>query len=78
MAGGDTQNKSLYEDPSSPIVCLDSLLTIIAIAACEKMKICTIDITGAYLECTLPPGDSVCMVLDPLVTKILLKLDPKA
>jgi ribonuclease HI len=78
VAGGDTQDKSIYDDLSSPTVCLDSVFTIIAIAACEGRKICTIDITGAYLECLLPPGDDVYMVLDPVVTKILAKLDPNA
>ena len=78
VAGGDTQDKSIYDDLSSPTVSLDSVFTIIAIAASERRHICTIDITGAYLECELPPGDDVYMVIDPLVCKILRKLDPSA
>ncbi len=76
VSGEDTQDKSIDEDLSSPTVNLDSVFTIIAIAAVERRKICTIYITGAYLECLLPPGDNVYMVLDPLVAKILAKLDP--
>lgn len=69
VAGRDTQDKSIYEDLSSPTICLDSVFTIIAIAACEKRKICTIDITGMYLECVLPHGDDIYMVIDPLVLR---------
>ena len=63
------QDKSIYNDLSSPTVSLDSVFTIIGIAACKRRKLCTIDITRAYLECLLPPGDDVYMVLDPPVTK---------
>lgn len=38
----------------------------------------TVDITGAYLKCTLPEGDEVIMELDALVTKLLQELDPDA
>lgn len=56
VARGDTQDKSLYDDLSSPTVSFDSVFTVIAIASCERRHLCTIDITGAYLECELPPG----------------------
>ena len=78
VAGGDTQDKSIYDNLSSPTVCLDSVFTIIAIAACERRFIATIDITGAYLECVLPPDDEVYMVLDPITTRLLHQVDPKA
>lgn len=31
VAGVDTQNKSIYDDLSSPTVCLDNVFTIVAI-----------------------------------------------
>ena len=78
VAGGDTQDKSIYDDLSSPTVSLDSVFAIIAIAALENRKLATVDITGAYLECVLPPEDEVFMVLDATIVAILNKLDPKA
>jgi len=53
-------------------------MVILAIAAIERRKMVTVDITGAYLECELPDGDVVIMELDPLVTKLLQELDPDA
>jgi hypothetical protein len=78
VAGGDRQDKSLYDNLSSPTVSLESVFVILAIAAIERRKVITVDITGAYLECTLPEGDEVIMELDPLVTKLLQELDPDA
>jgi hypothetical protein len=75
VAGGDRQDKSLYDDLSSPTVCLESVMEILAIAASEGRKVVTADITGAFLECALPEGDDVTMALDPIVTKILCELD---
>jgi hypothetical protein len=78
VAGGDMQDKNLYENLSSPTVCLESVMVVLAIAAIEKRKLVTVDITGAYLECELPDGDEVFMELDPLVSKLLQELDPDA
>ena len=78
VAGGDMQDKSIYDNLSSPTVSLESVFIILAIAAIERRKVITVDITGAYLECSLPEDDVVIMELDPLVTKLLQELDPDA
>ena len=75
VAGGDTQDKSVYETLSSPTVSLEALMMVIAIAAIEGRKIATVDITGAYLECELPEGDEVLMLIDPIMTNFLLEID---
>ena len=75
VAGGNTQDKSVYETLSSPTVSLEALMMVIAIAAIEGRKIATVDITGAYLECELPEGDEVIMLIDPIMTKFLLEID---
>lgn len=75
IAGGNQQDRTQYDNLSSPSVFLESVVMIIAIAAIER-KIFTIDIAGAYLECTLPDGDEVIIELDPLVTRLLQELDP--
>ena len=78
VAGGDGQDKAIYDNISSPTVCLESVMTILAIAATLRRKIATVDITGAYLECKLPDTDEVLMRLDPVVTRLLQEKDPSA
>lgn len=77
-AGGDLQDKNLYETLSSPTVSLESVMMVVAIAAIEKRQVRSYDITGAYFEVSLPEGDEVFMYLDPVLTKILSELDPQA
>ena len=76
VAGGDSQDKSLYEALSSPTVTHESVMMVIVIAAIQKRDIATIDITGAYLECEMPDGDEVIMELSPLVASFLAEIDP--
>jgi hypothetical protein len=39
-------------------------MMVIAIAAADKRKVASIDITGAYLECEIAEDDEVIMMLD--------------
>ena len=78
VAGGDKQDKTLYDIISFPTVSLEAVLSIISIVAIEHRKIATVDITGAYLECMLPEGDDVFMILDPTTAMILQQIDPIA
>lgn len=75
VAGGDGQDKTLYGDLSCPTVTQETVMIVLAIAAAEKRKIWTIDITGAYLECDLSDEIEVIMKLDPVLTKILQQVD---
>jgi len=77
VAGGDGQDKSVYDDAiSSPTVSHESVMMILAIAATQRRIVATMDITGAYLECEIEDGDEVIMQLSDVLTKLLAELDP--
>ena len=76
VAGGDGQDKSLYENLSSPTVAQETIMMVLAIAAIEKRKVASIDITGAYLECDIDEDDEVIMTIDPFLAKLLGQIDP--
>jgi hypothetical protein len=78
VAGGDRQDKSLYENLSSPTAATCSVLTVAAIAAEEGRTVITVDIGGAFLNADISPtGVLVHMRLDPLMTVMVTELDPK-
>jgi hypothetical protein len=75
VAGGNEQDKTLYDQLSCPTVTQETIMMILNIAARERRKVRTIDITGAYLECDMTGEVEVIMKLDPLLTKILHEVD---
>jgi hypothetical protein len=74
VAGGDKQDKSIYDDLSSSTVSVDNLFSVCTISAFEKRRIVTLDIEGAYLNCDMK--ELVYMELDPFVSELLLILYP--
>jgi hypothetical protein len=77
VAGGDQQDKTLYEHLSSPTAATSSVLTIAAIAADEHRHVMTLDIGGAFLNADMSPtGVPVHMRLDPVMTAIVADIDP--
>ena len=77
MAGGDQQEKGLYENLSSPTAATSSVLTVAAIAASEGRNVITIDIGGAFLNADIAPtGIQVHMRLDRVMTQMLIQIDP--
>ena len=46
VAGGDQQDRELYDDLSAPTVATSSVFTLLSIAAYETGKITVIDISG--------------------------------
>jgi hypothetical protein len=77
VAGGDQQDKALYENLSSPTAATSSVLAVAAIAAAENRTAVTMDIGGAYLNADLAPtGVEVHMRLDKIMTAMLLQIDP--
>ena len=77
VAGGDMQDKSLYENLSSPTASTTSVLTVAAIAASEGRHVITIDIGGAFLNADMAPtGIKVHMRLDRVMTSLLQQIDP--
>lgn len=77
VAGGDQQDKSLYDNLSSPTAATASVLAVAAIAAAEGRYAATFDITGAFLNAPMKQtGVMVHMRLDKIMTAMLLKIDP--
>jgi len=77
VAGGDQQDKGLYENLSSPTAATSSVLTVAAIAASEGRNVITIDIGGAFLNADIAPtGIQVHMRLDRVMTQMLMQIDP--
>lgn len=77
VAGGNQQDRGLYDDLSSPTVATSSVFTIAAIAAAEGRKVIAIDIGGAFLNADMSPtGIEVHMRLDRVMSTMLVQLDP--
>ena len=77
MAGGDQQDKSLYDDLSAPTVGTSSVFTVLSIAAHEGRKCTVIDISGAFLNADMDTGLAVHMRLDANMTRMMIKLAPQ-
>ena len=76
VAGGDMQDRSLYDDVTSPTVATPAVFMAVAIAARERRKVATIDIGGAFLNAEMG-HHNVYMMLDPLLAAILQRVDAK-
>ncbi len=74
VAGGDGQDRLLYENLSSPTLSTTSIFMLAGIAALEERKVVTIDITGAYLNARMK--ETVYMQLNELLSKTAVELDP--
>ena len=76
VAGGDQQDKSLYEDLSSPTVSTSAVFTLLSIAAHEKRAVAVVDISGAYLNADMALATPVHMRLDRTMSDIIIDIDP--
>jgi hypothetical protein len=76
VAGGDRQDKTLYEDTSAPTVNITHLFTEAAIAARNGSKVATMDIGSAYLNADMT-GEQVYMKLDTHLSSMLVSMDHK-
>ena len=68
VAGGNAQDKTLYDDIASPTASIPAVFTIAAIAAHERRFVTTVDIAGAYLNVAMEKD--VYMILDQLMASI--------
>ena len=75
VAGGDQQNKDLYDDLSSPTVSTSAVFTIAAICAFEKRHAAVVDIGGAFLNASMTTGVPVHMRLDKTISDFLITLN---
>ena len=76
VAGGDQQDKELYEDLSSPTVSTSAVLTVLSIAALEERNVSVVDITGAYLNADIGREVTVHMRLDKTISHMMRKIQP--
>jgi hypothetical protein len=76
VAGGHMQDKSIYEDLSSPTVATQSVFMIAAIAQYEKRLVYTVDIEGAYLNASMGKHE-VIMKMDNYLSELLVELYPE-
>jgi len=75
VAGGDQQDRTIFQDVSSPTVATESVMTIAAIASYERRHIATMDIGGAYLNADIGE-EPVLMRLDSRTSEVLAQIDP--
>jgi hypothetical protein len=78
VAGGNQQDRNLYDNLSSPTAAKTSVLTVAAIAAAEGREVVVIDIGGAFLNADMDPTGIVVhnMRLDKVMTAMLVRIDP--
>jgi hypothetical protein len=50
VAGGDQQDKDMYDDLSAPTVSTHAVFTLLSIAAHEARKVAVVDIGGALIR----------------------------
>ena len=77
VAGGHLQDRSIYNDGSSPTVSTTSVFIITAIAASENRSVATIDFPGAFLNSDMPSegNHTVYMRLNKYLTNVLISID---
>jgi hypothetical protein len=73
-AGGDVQDKSLYDNISSPTVQTNSVFIELSLAGWRNAIIVVVDITGAYLNADMI--EDVFMSIDRILSEILIDIDP--
>jgi hypothetical protein len=80
VAGGNNQSvehlKSIYKSLTSPTVALESVMLALGVAAAENHDIATVDVTGAFLECSLKDDDLVIVEVSAKVAKLLIETSP--
>jgi hypothetical protein len=75
VAGGDQQDKTLYNDISAATAATSSVFMVAAIAAREKRLVTVVDITCAYLNAKMSNQVVVHMKLNKTLTNMLVDMD---
>ena len=76
VAGGHQQDRSLYDDVSSPTVSKTALFINAAIAATERREVVTVDIGQAYLNADMV-GTKPLMRIPEEYAEIIVSLEPE-
>ena len=75
MAGGDQQDKNLFDDLSALTVSTCSMLRALSIAAHEGRFTTVLDVGGAFLNADMTTGIVVHMSLDATRSVLIIRLD---
>jgi hypothetical protein len=76
VAGGHRQDKTLYQDVSSPTANITHILTEAVIASGQLCQIATIDVGSAYLNAPME-GERVLMKLNRSLSSMMVELYPE-
>lgn len=77
VAGGNQQDKNLYDDLSAPTVSTCAALTTLSAAAHEGRHTAVVDIGGAFLNADMDTGVIVHMSLDSTMSRLLTTIEPR-
>jgi len=78
VAGGNHQDKELYDDLSAPTASIEGIMILLSIAAGKGLSVATADIGCAFLEARMDDNaNPVYMKISGQVSKFMLKLFPK-
>ena len=77
VAGGNEQDRDLYDDLSAPTVATSSVFALLSIAGHEARRITVIGISGEFLNADMTTGLAVHMRLDRNMTSIMTRLSPR-
>jgi hypothetical protein len=75
VAGGDQQDKNLYDDLSAPTVSTCPVFTLLSLAAHEGRSAAVVDIGGAFLNAEMKTGVEVHMRLDATMSDLMVRLE---
>lgn len=77
VAGGHLQDRTIYDESTSPTASTTSVFIAATLAANEGRAVATVDVPGAFLHSKMPDDSPpVLMRLNKFETKVLVKVEP--
>ncbi len=74
VANGNEQHQEIYPDCSSPTIAVHSIMTVLAVVACNPcIKAAKIDVKGAFIQTEIV-SPSVFIKCRPKLTQLIVKL----
>ena len=78
VADGSRQDRTIYNDSSSPTASVPALFTVFGIAAAEGRDVASLDITGAYLNAKADKSKApIHVIITPDMVKWILEMYPE-
>ena len=72
VAGGHRQDKTIYNDRSSPTITTQSIFLILSLCASRKWRAATLDVDSAYLQCSIGNNNIYMQLSNKLMNKLKL------